>query len=78
MSCETVIYEVEAINDNDVLLKYKQSVCGYDFLEYLPFGVEPDYNRIKPKELIKAFKGSKRTLDFDIDIDKDYVIDVSY
>lgn len=79
MSCETDIYEVELINDDyDVLLNFKDAICGYDFLEHLPYGVSLGYNSIKYQDLVNAFKTLGKKPNFEIEKEKDYVIYVSY
>lgn len=77
MSCEIQIYEVELNDTNDVLLKYKQTVVGYNFLDYL-YNIKIGYNSIKYSDLLKAFKSIDVKPDFDINKEYDYVIDVSY
>lgn len=77
MSCEVQIYQVELNDNDDVLLKYKQTVVGYDFLDYL-YNMKIGYNSIKYGDLLTAFRQSGITPEFDINRDYDYVIDVSY
>lgn len=79
MSCEVLIYKSEYINDdNDIIFKYIRSVCGYPFLEALPFDVKIGYNSVKYSDLVYAFKESHLRPEFTIEKEAEYVINVSY
>lgn len=78
MSCETIVYEIEYINDDyDVMLNYRDTICGYDFLETI-YESKIGFNSIKAEELINAYKKSNKKPAFKINKDKDYVIYISY
>lgn len=83
MGCECYIYTVEeSENKQDIILKYQESVCGYEFLDCLSFSTSElfniGYNSMKAKTLKKAFKKYKTKPLKEFNEDKDYVVYISY
>lgn len=81
MGCTSYIYEERPYgNNSDLILRFKQDICNWDFAEDLMdcFEGRYGYQYVLAEQLGELFDKHKIKPEFELDEDKTYLVYISY
>lgn len=78
MSCSIAIYEYLRQENNDILLKHKYTLIGWEYFDILPFENQSEnMSEIKGEDLRQCLSRFNKEVDYIVD-DKYYILDISF